>query len=78
MDKYTDNKFYPFLVLNAGPVREQNKREMDDEEFIEVAGGLSYDEIMDLIAKGKINVVSTYTILLGFKTLEKMGIEYKN
>ncbi len=51
---------------------------MDDEEFIEGAEGLSYDEIMDFIAKGKINVVSTYTILLGFKTLEKMGIEYKN
>lgn len=77
MDKYTDNKFYPFLVLNPGPVKEENRRAMDDEEYIEVQHGLTYHEIMDLIVQGKINVVSTYTILLGFKTLEKMGIEYK-
>ncbi len=77
MDKYTDNRFHPFLILNPVPVREENARPLDEEEYITVKDGLSYDDLMVLISEGKVNVVSTYTILLGFRTLEKMGVEYK-
>ena len=77
MDKYTDNRFYPFLVLDPKPVSEANARSPDDEEFIIVKDSLTYNDLMELIQEGKVNVVSTYTILLGFKTLEKLGIDYK-
>ena len=77
MDKYTDNRLHPFLILNPQSVSEENARAMDDEEFIHVVPGLDYYSVMDLIATGKINVVSSYTILLGWQTLEKLGIEYK-
>ena len=77
MDKYTDNRFHPFLVLNPVPVSAENERPQDEEEYITVKEGLTYDDLMALISGGKINVVSTYTILLGLKTLEKLGIEYR-
>ena len=41
MDKYTDNKFHPFLVLNPVPVKKDNFRPPDDEEYITVKGGWS-------------------------------------
>ena len=39
MDKYTDNKFYPFLVLNPAQSK-RNRRAMDDKEHIEVQHGV--------------------------------------
>ncbi len=70
VDKYSDNRFNPYLILDAEQVKDP--RPMDDEEFIVVQRGLSYAEIMRLIRRGEINVASSYTILLAFKKLEEL------
>jgi 8-oxo-dGTP pyrophosphatase MutT (NUDIX family) len=74
-DKYSNNKFYPFLALNCARV--ENPRALDDEEHIAIIENVSYKEIMDLIKKGKMNVVSAYTCLLGFQKLDELGIDYR-
>jgi hypothetical protein len=74
-DKYSNNRFYPYLALDCESV--PNPRPGDDDEFITVHKNVTYSQIMKLIADGKMNVVSTYTCLLAFKKLEELGIEYK-
>ena len=79
LDKYSDNEFYPYLVINPSriPLESEEYRNKDEEEFIITEPGLTYRDIMKLIKEGKINIVSTYTFLMAFKKLEEMGISYK-
>ena len=71
LDKYSDNRFYSFLVLDAEPVLDPRKQ--DEEEYIIVERGVGYDELMRLMKRGEINVASSYTILMGIKKLEELG-----
>jgi hypothetical protein len=71
-DKYSNNRFYPFLALNCEAVNDPQP--MDDEEYIIVEHGISYSRLMDMILKGEINIVSTYSILLGIRKLRSLGI----
>jgi hypothetical protein len=74
-EKYSDNKFHPFLVLDCVPV--EKPRPMDDDEYIVVHRNIPYDHLMDLILSGKMNVISSYTALLAIRKLTEMGIPLK-
>jgi len=71
-DKYSTNRFFPFMALDCDFV--QNSRAMDPEELITIHHGVTYKQLLDIISKGDMNVVSTYTILLGVRKLNEMGI----
>lgn len=75
LDKYSNNNFLPFMALDCQPVL--NPRALDDEEFISVHHNVSYDQMMDLMQKGNMNVVSTFTVMLGFQKLIELGIPLK-
>eukprot|EP01040_Poterioochromonas_malhamensis_P004728 gene4728-5073_t len=74
-DKYSNNRFYPFLALDCEKV--ENGRPLDEGEYITIHENVTYQDIMKLIETGKMNVVSTYTCLLAFKKLDELGIAYK-
>jgi hypothetical protein len=70
-DKYSTNRFFPYLALDCTSV--MNPRSMDDDELITVVKDVSYETLLTLIQKGQMNVVSTYAILLGVQKLKDMG-----
>lgn len=72
LDKYSNNRFLPFLALDCRPVL--SPRPLDDEEFISVHHNVSYAQMMHLTKSGNMNVVSTYTLLLGVQKLIELGI----
>lgn len=74
-DKYSNNRFYPFLALDCEKV--ENARPLDEGEHITIHENVTYEEIMQLIRSGRMNVVSTYTCLLAFNKLDELGIDYK-
>ena len=74
-EKYSDNTFSAFLVLDPEIV--SNPKKLDDEEFIIIEKGISHKEIMRLIRDCQINVVSSYALMLAFAKLDEMGIDYK-
>lgn len=74
-DKYSNNRFYPFLALDC--VKHPNPKPIDEGECINILENVTYAEIMDLLKKGKMNVVSAYTCLLAFQKLDELGIDYK-
>jgi len=71
-EKYSDQMLFPFLALDCSPVA--NPKPIDDEEFIVIHKGITYPEIMGMIARGEMNTLSTYTCLLAFNKLREMGI----
>jgi hypothetical protein len=75
LDKYSNNNFLPFMALDCQPVL--NPRALDDEEFISIHHNVSYNQMMDLMQKGNMNVVSTFTVMLGFQKLIELGIPLK-
>lgn len=70
-DKYSDNRFYPYLVLDCKTVK--NPKPLDDTEFIKIKPSISHSELMEIISTGSINIASSFAILLGLKRLELMG-----
>ncbi|RYG99480.1 NUDIX hydrolase [archaeon] len=72
-DKYSNNRFIPYLALDCEPVK--SAKPLDDEEYITIHRNVTYNEMMELMASGQINVVSTYTIMLGLKKLKDLGIK---
>lgn len=74
-DKYSNNHFFPYLALDCFPV--ENPKAMDEDEFITIERNVTYAQLMDLIKAGKVNVVSTYAILMSFQKLDELGIPYK-
>lgn len=72
LDKYSNNNFLPFLALDCHHVA--NPREVDDEEIISIHHNVTYNQMMRLIKTGNMNVVSAYTIMLGFQKLLELGI----
>lgn len=74
-DKYSNNHFFPYLALDCESVI--NPKPMDDDEFITLQRNVTYSQLMDYMKTGQINVVSTFTILLGFQKLDELGIPYR-
>lgn len=72
LDKYSNNLFYPFLAMDCEIV--DNPKPLDDEEFIMIEHNVTHSSLMNLISHGGINLVSTYTILLGLRKLKELGI----
>jgi len=74
-DKYSTNRFYAYLALDCLPVT--NPKPLDDEEEITIHPNVTYPEMMEVMKKGEMNVVSTFAILLGLQKLDELGIDYK-
>jgi len=72
-DKYSTNRFYAYLALDCEHV--PNPRSVDDEELITIQKDVSYTDMMKLVTSGRMNVVSTYAILLGVRKLQELGIK---
>lgn len=71
-EKYSDNELYPFLALDCRPVL--NPKPADAEEFITVHSNISHARLLDMISSGQMNIVSSYTALLGIRKLKELGI----
>lgn len=71
-DKYSNNKFIPFLALDCKPV--VDAKAMDAEEYIQVLHDVPLAELMEYVQTGQMNVVSTYAIMLGLQKLRELGI----
>jgi NUDIX domain len=71
-EKYSDNRFYPYLALDCEPVA--NPKPLDDEEYIIIHKNVSYKRLMEMIAAGQFNVISSYTILMAIRKLTEMGL----
>lgn len=73
-EKYSDNHFYPYLVLD--PIHVPNPKPLDAEEYIIIEKEVPVKRIMELITSCQMNVVSSYCVLLALKKLDELGIEY--
>lgn len=71
-DKYSNNHFAPFLALDCKAVA--TPKAMDDDEYITIEKNIPLPKLMSLIATGKLNVISTYTVLLGLQKLTSLGL----
>ena len=72
-DKYSNNTFFPFLALDCEEVPQP--RPLDDEEHISVLRNIGHEQLMRWVCEGRINVLSSYTALLGISKLRQMGVE---
>jgi hypothetical protein len=71
-DKYSDNRFYPYLAIN--PTIVSNPRPLDDEEFIKIEPFISKAQLLDIIYAGKMNVASSFAVLLALRKLEELSL----
>lgn len=72
VDKYSDNKFFPFLALDCETVI--NPRPVDNEEYIEIVHNVTFIQLNKLLYTGQINVHSSYGILLALRKLQELKI----
>jgi hypothetical protein len=71
-EKYSNNTLYPFLALDCRPVL--NPKPADDEEFITVHRNVSHSQLVKMINSGELNIISSFTVLLGIRKLVELGI----
>ena len=71
-DKYTTNRFHAFLAVDCERVEEGKAR--DDEESIRVVHGVTAAELRHLVRTARLNVPSSYAILLALDALREMGL----
>jgi hypothetical protein len=71
-EKYSDNRFYPYLALDCQPVA--NPKPLDDEEYIVIHKNVGYKQLMEMISDGRFNVISSYTILMAIRKLKELGL----
>ena len=73
LDKYSNNKFWPYLAIDCEPVLKA--KPMDEDECIVVEREVSYDRLMQLLSTGQMNMVSAFTVLLAMKKLKELGVK---
>ena len=71
MDKYVQTRITPYLVID--PVIEEDPRELDAEEEIEIVRGVRADEILDMVRGGDMNLVGAWASLLALQKLRELG-----
>ena len=71
MDKYATTAVKAYLVIDAQ--KATNPRPLDDEEDIAIAEGVTVPEILEMIAKGQMNVVGGWAALCAITKLREMG-----
>ena len=71
-EKYSNNTLYPFLALDCRPVL--NPKPADDEEFITVHKNISHSQLIKMVTAGELNIISSFTVLLGIRKLVELGI----
>ena len=71
MDKYVQTRITPYLVID--PVIEEDPRELDAEEEIEIVRGVRADEILDMVRGGNMNLVGAWASLLALQKLRELG-----
>ena len=80
-DKYSDNSFIPYLVMNCQPVSSSVLKPRDEDEIIEVHHGITYNKLMGIINRDEMNVAGAWCSLLAIRTLEQNGfvvLKYDN
>ena len=73
VEKYSDNRLYMFLALDCEEVA--NPKPLDDEEFITIHRGVTYQELVHLLNTGQLNLPSSFTALMGLRKLQELGYE---
>lgn len=73
-DKYSTERFFPWLVLDAQRVEEESARPRDDEECIGVVDGLTAIELRRLLRSGSMNCPSSTAVFLALDRLDEMGL----
>jgi hypothetical protein len=71
MDKYSVTEITPYLVID--PHHVDNPRPLDDEEDIQIVGGVSPCEILRMIREGDFNLVGGWGALLALEKLRELG-----
>ena len=71
MDKYSLTKLFLYLVID--PEKEDNPKQLDLEEEIEIVPLVEVKQILDLIKEGQLNAVSAFGSLLAIEKLRELG-----
>ena len=71
-EKYSDNRLYPYLALDCTLV--DHPKPLDEEEHITIHRNITYDELMELISNGEMNIISSYTAIMAINKLVEMKI----
>jgi hypothetical protein len=71
-DKYIQQMFHAFLVID--PVVDENPRQLDDEEDIEIVRNVTIHSILQMIKTGELNIVGGWTALLAIEKLREIGL----
>ena len=71
-EKYSDNLLHSFLALDCRPVL--NPKPLDDEEYIIIHKNVCHSRLLEMIYAGELNIISSYTVLMGLRKLKEMGI----
>lgn len=71
MDKYATTVVSVYLVLD--PQKAVNPRPLDAEEDIVICPNVKVSEILEMIAKGEMNVVGGWASLIAIEKLRELG-----
>ena len=71
-EKYSENRLHSFLALDCQPVL--NPKPLDDEEYIIIHRNVDHPRLLEMIFAGELNIISSYTVLMGLRKLKEMGI----
>lgn len=73
-DKYSTNRFFPWLALDCEVISEEAARPRDDEELILVESGVTEKQLREMVNSAELNVPSSYAVLLALGRLEEMNL----
>lgn len=73
-DKYSTERFFPWLVLDAQAIDEDQARPRDAEENIRVVDGLTAMDLRRLLRSGAMNCPSSAALFLALDKLREMGL----
>lgn len=71
-DKYSDNLYYQYLVLN--PTIVDNPKPLDDDEVIIIHRDVTVKQLMAIIRSGQMSSTSTTAALLALEKLRDLGL----
>ena len=72
-DKYSRNRFYPFLCLDC--VKDEKSGKLDEEEWIRIRRGVGLKEVRRMIGRGMMNMPSAFLGMMALDRLRTMGFD---
>lgn len=70
--KWGRNRFWPYLVVD--PERDEQPKDRDPEEFIQIHSGISVDRLHEIIMTGELMLPSVQTAWMATSRLKEMGL----